>query len=198
MRRRWVRMRVIAAGVAVVSAVGVTCWAVAAPWLRDGRLSAAAGAGNYALAESLLRDGAHANAFVSSFAGPAPPLHAAAAGGHADVATLLLAWGADVSADSLAFGTPLHRAAERGDLATVLLLLQHGAAVNARECDTDCTPLCYAVNGGHGAVAQALAEHGGVAPAACFCRSGGRPVPALGAAEPTAESRGPGGPSGGG
>jgi ankyrin repeat protein len=153
------------------------------------QLSNAALAGDYAAVESLLRRGAHPNAYVGSVVGPSPPLHAAAAGGHASVVHLLLAWGADPATDTPGYGTPLHRAAEAGDLSTVVLLLDHGAPVNARECDTDCTPLCYALAAGRGPVANVLIEHGAVTPASCFCRGAApRSNAGTGVAESSAES----------
>jgi ankyrin repeat protein len=60
------------------------------------------------------------------------PLHWAAAGGHKDVAELLLANGADVDAKDDNGVTPLYTAATKGYKGVAELLLANGADVNAK------------------------------------------------------------------
>jgi ankyrin repeat protein len=83
------------------------------------------------------------------------PLHAAAGQGHKDVAELLLANKANVSAKEEHGATPLHLAAfeDHGDVAE--LLLANKADVNAKE-EHGATPLIYAAAKGHKDVAELL------------------------------------------
>jgi uncharacterized protein len=71
------------------------------------------------------------------------PLHAATAGGHGDVALLLIERGADVGVADAAGHTPLHIAAENGLLAVVRALLARGADPLAVDGE-DKTPLSRA------------------------------------------------------
>ena len=81
--------------------------------------------------------------------GPIPyhPLDYAAMHGRADVADLLIAFGADMNAkDNLYGGTPLHYAiwyAPQGHLEVAELLINRGADVNAKDAN-GLTPLDYA------------------------------------------------------
>jgi ankyrin repeat protein len=68
------------------------------------------------------------------------PLHIAASLGQREVAEVLLANGADVSARDSYFSTPLHRAALFGRNDVVELLIMWDADVNARDEDGQ-TPL---------------------------------------------------------
>lgn len=87
------------------------------------------------------------------------PLHAAAAGRHADLAALLLTAGAPVGEQDGAGWAPLHLAADNGDLSTATVLLQHGADVNQRGPGGN-TPLAKAEQKGHAAVADLLRSRG--------------------------------------
>ena len=81
------------------------------------------------------------------------PLHAALAGRHADVAELLLAYGAAVNATQHGGFTALHAAAQHGALALAELLLAHGADASAAT-DDGRTALTMADERGHAAVAD--------------------------------------------
>jgi ankyrin repeat protein len=71
------------------------------------------------------------------------PLHAAAAGGHADIALLLIERGADVTIPDAGGHTPLHIAAENGLVDVVKALLARGADPLAVDGE-DKTPLSRA------------------------------------------------------
>jgi ankyrin repeat protein len=71
------------------------------------------------------------------------PLHAAAAGGHADIALLLIERGADVRVPDAGGHTPLHIAAENGLVDVVKALLARGADPLAVDGE-DKTPLSRA------------------------------------------------------
>jgi len=106
------------------------------------------------------------------------PLHAAAVGGGPRIVELLLAHGAEVNARTESGRTALHYCAagyedrwelsrgyhwqwrerwDDGDM--VRLLLANGADVNARDRE-DATPLHYALQNGHGAIAKILVDAG--------------------------------------
>ena len=118
----------------------------------------AAHEGRRDVAELLITRGAQVNA--TAYNGETP-LHVAAEQGHKDVAELLIARGAQVNATAVSGGgTPLHIAAQKGLKSIVELLLANGAEVGARD-DMFETPLKYAVEDGHGDVAELLRQHGG-------------------------------------
>jgi ankyrin repeat protein len=75
------------------------------------------------------------------------PLHSAAAGGHAGIAALLLAAGADPNARQHGGWTPLHAAAQQGNATLVRSLLEHGADPAAENAE-GLTPRDLAVAGG--------------------------------------------------
>ena len=77
-------------------------------------------------------------------------LHLASFFGHAEIASLLVARGADVNARSKSArfatsNTPLHAAAANGQTAVAGILMDHGADVNARD-GSGFTPLGLAAN----------------------------------------------------
>jgi tetratricopeptide (TPR) repeat protein len=131
-------------------------------------LHGAAAKGDLALARKLVDSG---DAKIDA-AGPggATPLHLACAGGHADVARLLLDKRADVHARSEAGWTALHFAVAGGSAAVVDLLLERVAEPNAR-CFTESrglgreqrgfTPLHLACAEGRLELAAALVKRGG-------------------------------------
>ncbi|GLG95128.1 Transient receptor potential channel pyrexia, partial [Gryllus bimaculatus] len=87
------------------------------------------------------------------------PLHHAAMRGHARLAALLLARGADVHALTSVRKTPLHLAALGGHRRLCRMLIQAKAKVNA--CDErGQRPLHEAARGGHEAVCELLEEAG--------------------------------------
>ena len=59
------------------------------------------------------------------------PLHSAVAGGHLEIARLLLEHGADANARQADAFTPLHGAAQNGQVEMISLLLDHGADPSA-------------------------------------------------------------------
>jgi ankyrin repeat protein len=82
-------------------------------------------------------------------------LHAAAAGGHADIALLLIDRGADVTIADAGGHTPLHIAAENGLVDVVKALLAHGADPLAVDME-DKTPLSRAAAKNRNAVIDAI------------------------------------------
>lgn len=98
--------------------------------------------GRLPAAERLIGAGAPLDA-VSSNSMRNTPLHAAVAGGHSDVALLLISRGAGVTARDAGGHTPLHIAAENGLLDVVKALLARGADPLAVDGD-DRTPLARA------------------------------------------------------
>jgi hypothetical protein len=106
----------------------------------------AAEAGDAAAVEGILRaDPVQADLALGP-AAPNRPLHLAAWQGHAEVAELLLRYGAVVNAPGDGGQTPLHFAAEHRHPDVVKLLLAHGADVSARS-DLGETPLMRAAVG---------------------------------------------------
>jgi len=86
-------------------------------------------------------------------------MHVAAREGYADILSLLLGHGADVSGRGLWGQTPLHRAAWTGKVDAGKCLLDHGANINARSDDKS-TPLFSAAIQGHVEFVRMLLERG--------------------------------------
>jgi uncharacterized protein len=110
--------------------------------------------GRLAAAERLLVAGADIRA-LSRNALRNTPLHAASAGGHTDVALLLVRSGADVQVADAGGHTPLHIAAEAGLVPVVVALLERGADPHAVDAE-DRTPLSRAAAKNHAAVIDAI------------------------------------------
>jgi ankyrin repeat protein len=87
-------------------------------------------------------------------------LHYAVEKDHVDIASFLIAKGADVNLQTIHAPSPLHLAAKVGDVAMVKLLIAHGADVNAIAPHHGPTPLQEALVYGHGDVAKALQDAG--------------------------------------
>jgi len=98
--------------------------------------------GRHTAAERLLDAGADPKA-VSRNSMKNTPLHAALAGGHTDVALLLIGRGADVNLADAGRHTPLHIAAENGLIDAVKALIAAGADAHAVDAE-DKTPLSRA------------------------------------------------------
>jgi ankyrin repeat protein len=105
-------------------------------WSPDGfsALHLASFFGNVDVAAELLRRGADVGA-VSRNELEVQPLNSAAAGGHTDVARLLLDHGADANARDAAGFAPLHAAAQAGNDELYELLVAHGADQEAEAAD---------------------------------------------------------------
>jgi ankyrin repeat protein len=103
--------------------------------------------GHQAAVERLLDAGADITA-VSRNSLSNTALHAAVAGGHPDIALLLIHRGADVEAKDAGGHTPMHIAAENGDTAVVKELLDRGADPHAVDTE-DKTPLSRAAARNH-------------------------------------------------
>jgi cytochrome c2 len=116
--------------------------------------------GDLAALEKLLAAGAPIDAPDGS---GATPLYLAAAEGHTDVVTRLLAAGADagrqVSGPFGSTGTPIHVAARYGHLEVVRILLKAGVDPNLAD-DGVGPPLHSALRRGHAAVAELLKSSG--------------------------------------
>ena len=152
----------------------------------DSLLLTAAYTGRKDLFDLLLEKGAGVNLFeasalgltdrVSDFLGADPslantyshdgwtPLHLASFFGRKEVASVLLAHGADVNARSRSTrfakeNTPLHAAAANKQVALAELLLAHGADVNAKD-GSGFTPLALAANGKNDLLVVILLEKG--------------------------------------
>jgi cytohesin len=91
--------------------------------------------------------------------GGATLLHAAAIGGLADFAELLVARGAEVDARASGDTTPLYLAAKQDRVGVAGVLIAHGADVNART-KSRFTPLFIAAEQGNPGVARVLLDHG--------------------------------------
>lgn len=110
--------------------------------------------GHRGAAEQLLAAGADVNA-ISTNALRNTPLHAATAGGHAELALLLIERGAHVHAADAGAHTPLHIAAESGSLPVVKALLARGADPYAVDVEEK-TPISRAAARNHTAVVDLL------------------------------------------
>ena len=124
--------------------------------LQDSGIHDAAADGKLEAVKQILRkDARQVNARDSV---GATPLHWAAAEGHPEVVTLLLASGADVNAQATNGVTPLKSAAHRGQVDTATLLLAHGADVDLTDKEGQ-TSLHNAAFRGHLAVVRLLVAH---------------------------------------
>ena len=117
----------------------------------------AAMTGDVASVRALLKGGADVNAAQGD---GVTGLHWAARQGHEELASTLIAAGANARATTR-FGaiTPLHLAAERGSGVIVSLLVKAGANVDART-STGATPLMFAAASGDTAAVKALIDGG--------------------------------------
>lgn len=106
------------------------------------------------IAERLLDGGASLSS-VSQNSLRNMPLHAAVAGGHVEVALMLIERGADVRAADSGGHTPLHIAAEAGYVPIVKALLARGADAHAVDAE-DKTPLSRAAARNHAAVVDVI------------------------------------------
>jgi ankyrin repeat protein len=91
--------------------------------------------------------------------GSSTVLHVAARNDNCEIATLLLAHGADVNATEVHKRTPLHDAAFQGHCDSAALLLAHGADVNAVSTHGN-TPLLEAAVACRSDIASVLLAHG--------------------------------------
>ncbi len=105
-------------------------------------------------AEQLLEAGADVNA-ISTNALRNTPLHAATAGGHVDVALVLIERGAQVDVADAGGHTPLHIAAESGSVPVVKALLARGADPYAVDVEEK-TPISRAAARNHTTVVDLL------------------------------------------
>jgi ankyrin repeat protein len=128
----------------------------AASFAYDGwtPLHLAAFFGRAAAAERLLAAGAALNE-VSHNSMTNTPLHAAVAGGHVELAVMLIERGANVHAADSGGHTPLHIAAEAGYLPVVKALLDRDADPHAVDME-DKTPLSRAAARNHAAVVDLI------------------------------------------
>jgi len=110
--------------------------------------------GQHQVVEWLLDHGASADA-VSRNSLRNTALHAALAGGHEDVAILLIDRGAPAEARDAGGHTPLHIAAESGLLGPVRALLDRGADPHAVDSE-DMTPLSRAAARNHTDIIDAI------------------------------------------
>ena len=87
------------------------------------------------------------------------PLGVASRWGRAEIARVLLEYGADMEIPDGNNWRPLQRAVENGHVEVVQVLLEHGADVSTRDV-TSTTALHAACTFGHPSVARVLLEHG--------------------------------------
>jgi len=87
------------------------------------------------------------------------PLHAAAAGRHADLVKLLIEHGSPVGAPQHGGWTAVHAAAQNGDLAMAEILVSAGADVSVRADNNQCA-LDLALTKGHQKMVEFLEAHG--------------------------------------
>ena len=88
------------------------------------------------------------------------PLHNAAGNGHADIAELLIAHGADITAAGRKGYKPYDVAISGGNVEVVKVLLKHGAPVNEPATPDSPSPLYWAVQDGCEELVRVLLEHG--------------------------------------
>ena len=116
--------------------------------------------GNLAGVQAELDKGANVNAKMWR----RTPLHSATAGGHTEIAELLIDNGADVNAMRGGGGTPLSYAASWGHEEIVELLIANGADVNVKDAFSE-TPLDVATHpdnpNASAETADLLRKHGG-------------------------------------
>ena len=87
-------------------------------------------------------------------------LYFAAYSNHADVAKMLIQYGANVNACCNALMPALHLASRTGNVDIVTLLLQAGANPNSLWCLYNKTPLQLARTNGHNEIAAILVKYG--------------------------------------
>jgi ankyrin repeat protein/Zn-dependent protease with chaperone function len=121
-------------------------------------LHAAAGAGQRAIAEFLISQGASVNASAVP-EGLGTPLHYAADGGSKEMTELLIKQGATVDARNKEGETPLHIAAQKGYSDLTQLLIANKADLNAKTKNGQ-TPLFCAAQLGHKDVMKLLIDKG--------------------------------------
>jgi uncharacterized protein len=120
-------------------------------------VSDAAMRGDREAVRALLKQGADANAPRGD---GMTALHFAAEAGDADLASMLIYAGAQVSAVTrIGAYTPLHLASRAGSAAVAAALLEAGADVNARTSTTGVTALHLAAEAGSAAVIGLLLDH---------------------------------------
>jgi hypothetical protein len=115
----------------------------------DTALMVAAFKGNVAAVETLLAKGAAVRRPGWT------PLHYAAAGGHNDIARMLIDKGAILNAPSPNYTTPLMMAAGEGHIMTVKLLLDSGAELTLRN-EQGMSALDFAASRGHKDIVEGL------------------------------------------
>ena len=122
-------------------------------------LGLAAFFGNKATVEVLLRAGADVNQ-QSRESMKVSALHSSAAARRPDIAAMILAEGANPNLRAEGGITVLHEVAATGQIDLAEMLLKHGADVNATD-NAGKTPLAYAVDNKHDAMAGWLRDRGG-------------------------------------
>lgn len=116
---------------------------------RETKLCEAADAGEIATVRSLLQQGVGTSGLNEA-------LHAAAAGDHSAIVTVLLDKGAEIDAE-FSGQTALHKAAARGHTGTIAILLDRGAKIDAPQ---RVTPLHLAVRDGNVGSIEMLLDRG--------------------------------------